>query len=210
MGDTLGTVLAVGVPVLLVWSYHATFRSRVRLLNILLLLVLSVAAVWQAHRYGPGWGVVLAYAGVGVGILVAAATFVRAAAAVTVAAHRPYTPEQLAEVVRSLAGAPGALLLTIAVSPGGKIMVVGGEDEPRTLVAGLTEGCPLCFVEARVRELAGADTPAVAAYRERISARANHSLVLTRAEPADPWGWKLRPTRPGFAYRTSTCPVHAD
>jgi len=194
--------LAVINPVLIVWAASRIFSRPLRALPFLVLVFLSVVVLWQAYHYGPGWDVPLVYGALGIAVLLALRSLGRLMAGVR---NRPIDPAPLREIIERLASGAGRVVLVLSVSGSGAIIVMGaGMDRPT--VFRLTSGCPLCFVEDRLRALLGEDSDLITVWRDHLANGVNQRITLSRTDTAEPWSWKLRPSPLG-AYQERTCPV---
>ncbi|MCX5215169.1 hypothetical protein OG689_38920 [Kitasatospora sp. NBC_00240] len=196
----LDIVVAVGLVALLL---RALVRRGPTPGPLLLALVFGGLGLWRGFGPGPGWllwpAVVL--------LTVTAGDFLLAA---RLNSRMPHTDsaEVKAELLTDCRSDGGRQQLTLAVAPGGAVMLDGvWRDAVRRDAVMVTAGCPVCLVEEVTAELAGPEAQALAAYRRDRAAGTNRLVVLSRR--GDDWEAALEPVRASSKpFRPVDCPVH--
>ncbi|MFC9325699.1 hypothetical protein [Kitasatospora sp. NPDC057015] len=196
----LDVVVAVGSVALLL---RALVRRGPTPGPLLLALVFGGLGLWRGLGPGPGW-----LLGPAVGLLgVTVLDFVVAA---RLSARMPRTdPAEVKEqLLADCRRADGRQQLTLAVAPGGAVMMDGvWPDAVRRDAVMVTGGCPVCLVEEVTAELAGPEASALAGYRRDRAAGTNRLVVLRRR--GDGWEAALEPVRASSRpHRPAGCAVH--
>ena len=197
----LDIVVAVGLVALLL---RASVRRGPTPGPLLLALVFGGLGLWRGLGPGPGW---LLWPAVGL-LAVTAGDFLFA---VRLDGRMPRTPsgEVKAQLLADCRSDDGRQQLTLAVAPGGAVMMDGvWRDTLRRDAVMVTGGCPVCLVEEVTAELAGPNAEALAAYRRDRAAGTNRLVVLSRRDSG--WEAALEPVRASpRPFRPVDCPVHS-
>ncbi|MFC8452093.1 hypothetical protein [Kitasatospora sp. NPDC057223] len=170
---------------------------------LLLAVVFGGLGLWRGFGPGPGWllwPAVVLLTVTAVDVVIAARLFARM--------PRTESGPVKAELLADCRSDDGRQQLTLAVAPGGAVMMDGvWRDTARRDAVMLTGDCPVCLVEEVTAELAGPDSKALAAYRRDRDAGTNRLIVLRRR--GDGWAADLEPVRASpRPFRPVGCPVH--
>ncbi|MFD9517039.1 hypothetical protein [Streptomyces sp. NPDC059979] len=199
--DVLDIVVAVGLVALLL---RALVRRGPTPGPLLLALVFGALGLWRGLGPGPGWLLWLT-----VGLLAVTVGDFLFAARLWARMPRTDPGEVRAQLLADCRSDDGRQQLTLAVAPGGAVMMDGvWRDMLRRDAVMVTGGCPVCLVEEVTAELAGPHAKALAAYRRERAAGTNRLIVLSRRGSG--WEAALEPVR-GSArpFRPVGCPVHS-
>lgn len=193
--------VAVGLVALVL---RAVVRRGLTPGSLLLALVVGGLGLWRGLGPGPGW---LLWPAVALLVVTAADFFLSARSY----ARMPRTDaaEVKAQLLADCRSGDGRQQLTLAVAPGGAVLMDGiwGDTVRRDVVMPVG-GCPVCLVEEVTAELAGPDANALASYRRDRAAGTNRLVVLGRGE--DAWTAALEPVRASQRpFRPVGCPVHS-
>ncbi|GJF27985.1 hypothetical protein KNE206_06850 [Kitasatospora sp. NE20-6] len=198
--DFVDVVVAVGVIGLLL---RGLFRRGFTSGSLLMALVFGGLGLWRGLGPGPGWLVWPAVA-------LLAVTLIEFVVAAVTGTRLPRTPmaEVKAQLLADARSDTGRKQLTLAVAPGGAVMMDGvWEGTSRRDVVMPGGGCPVCLVEEVTAELAGPDAEGLAAYRRDRAAGTNRLVVLSRRDGG--WDTAVEPVRASpKPFRTVGCPVH--
>ncbi|MFH9613249.1 hypothetical protein ACH4MM_05730 [Streptomyces pratensis] len=197
----LDIAVAVGLVAVLL---RAGIRRGLTPGSLLLALLFGGLGLWRGLGPGPGW---LLWPTAGLLVVTAVDFFL--AARLNARMPRTDPAEVKAQLLADCRSDEGRQRLTLAVAPGGAVLMDGvWRNTVRRDVVMPVGGCPVCLVEEVTAELAGPDANALATYRRDRAAGTNRLVVLSRVE--DTWEAAVEPVRASSRpFRPVGCPVHS-